>query len=66
LQSIFLSPLKAAAIAQNKPGLITFWAGQVASLLKYKTAGELMKSLISQTEETFSNFSFAPNKTHKQ
>jgi len=66
LQSIFLSPLRAAAIAQNKHGMITFWAGQTLSLLKYKTAGELMQSLIPQTDDIFSNVSFAANETHKQ
>lgn len=66
LQSIFLSPLRAAAIAQNKPGMITFWAGQALPLLKHKTAGKLMQSLISQTEEIFNSFSFASNKIRKQ
>ena len=48
IQRMFLSTLSAAAIAQGKSHLITFWAGQIAPILKYKSAKELFHSLVAQ------------------
>lgn len=53
IQSMFLSTLRTAAIAQGKSDLITFWAGQIAPILKYKKAGELFQSLLSQVEAIY-------------
>lgn len=49
LQTQFLAPLRAAAIAQHKPELITFWGGQIAPVLKYRKTADLMKELVSNT-----------------
>lgn len=49
LQSQFLSPLRAAAIAQGKQDMFTFWSGQIAPILKHTSAAELMNALISET-----------------
>jgi nitronate monooxygenase len=51
LQSHFMSHLRKAAIEKEKWDLIFFWSGQIAPLLKYRKAGELMKSLIKETTE---------------
>jgi nitronate monooxygenase len=45
IQSAFLSPLRKAAIEQNKLDLVAFWSGQPSSTLKYKSAKELFASL---------------------
>ena len=50
LQSLFLSSLREAAIAQGKTDMITFWAGQSAPLIRYKKADELFKALVAETE----------------
>lgn len=49
LQGIFLRPLRQAAEAQGKHEIIMYWAGQIASTLKYKKASELFESLVSET-----------------
>ncbi|KIO78127.1 2-nitropropane dioxygenase [Pedobacter lusitanus] len=49
LQSTFMSPLRKAAIAQEKWDMIFFWGGQIAPLLKHTKARELMESLIEET-----------------
>lgn len=46
LQAIFLTPLRKAAIEQGKTSMLTFWAGQNASLLKHKKVNTLMQELI--------------------
>lgn len=46
LQTTFMSVLRRAAIEQNRGDLITFWAGQSASLVKRQTAGAYMESLV--------------------
>lgn len=48
IQRMFMRSLSAAAVAQNKEEMITFWSGQAAPLLKYKKAGELFHSLVSE------------------
>ena len=49
LQTKLIAPLKAAALAQGKTEMISFWSGQNAGSLKYHSAGELMQALIEET-----------------
>lgn len=49
LQTRLLGPLKAAALAQGRTDLISFWSGQNAGSLKHHKATELMQSLIEET-----------------
>jgi len=53
IQRMFISALNAAAIAQGKSDLITFWAGQIAPILKYKKTEELFHSLLSKVESIY-------------
>lgn len=45
LQATFMSPLRKAAIEQNKMHMLTFWAGQNASLIKHRSVKSLMNEL---------------------
>ncbi|WP_024769875.1 NAD(P)H-dependent flavin oxidoreductase [Aquimarina macrocephali] len=45
IQSAFLSPLRKAAIEQNKLDLVAFYSGQPSTTLKYKSVQELFVSL---------------------
>jgi len=45
IQSAFLSPLRKAAIEQNKLDLVAFYSGQPSTTLKYKSVQELFASL---------------------
>ncbi|MEO6177586.1 MAG: nitronate monooxygenase [Flavobacterium circumlabens] len=49
LQTKLIAPLKAAALAQGKTEMISFWSGQNTSGLKQYSADELMKALITET-----------------
>lgn len=49
LQTRLLQPLKAAALAQGKTEMISFWSGQNTASLKHHSAVELMRSLIDET-----------------
>ena len=49
LQTRLLQPLKAAALAQGKSEMISFWSGQNTASLKHHSAVELMRSLIDET-----------------
>lgn len=49
LQSDFISSLRKAALEQHKHGMIMFWGGQIAPILKHTKAGDLMQSLVTQT-----------------
>lgn len=53
LQTLFLSPLRTAAIAQGKTDLVMFWGGQIAPVLKHTRADELMQDLIAETGVIF-------------
>jgi nitronate monooxygenase len=53
LQTQFMSHLRKAAIGQEKWDMILFWGGQIAPVLKYKKAGELMKSILGETTAYF-------------
>ncbi|QSB28971.1 nitronate monooxygenase family protein [Flavobacterium sp. CLA17] len=49
LQTKLIAPLKAAALAQGKTEMISFWSGQNTSALKHRNASELMQALITET-----------------
>lgn len=53
LQSMFLSPLRNAALGQEKWDMALFWGGQIAPVLKHTRAGELMWSLVEETTAYF-------------
>jgi len=53
LQGNFLRTLRTAAMEQGKFDMITFWAGQIAPILKHRNASDLMASLLAETERTF-------------
>jgi len=46
-QSWLVGTFRQAAMAQGRADLMSLWAGQSASLLQHRTAGELMKSLVT-------------------
>ncbi|TWI85806.1 nitronate monooxygenase [Lacibacter cauensis] len=50
LQSVFLSPLRKAAIEQGRMEMLTFWAGQNALSVKHKTVQLLFKSIIEDMQ----------------
>lgn len=50
VQNWLTGHLKRAAIAQNRPELMSLWAGQGAPLLQHRQARPLMQALIEQTE----------------
>lgn len=49
LQTTIMSPLRTAAIDQEKWDMMLFWSGQIAPILKHKKADILMQSLIEET-----------------
>jgi nitronate monooxygenase len=49
LQTTLISPLRKAALDQQKWDMILFWGGQIAPILKHTKATELMHSLIEET-----------------
>lgn len=49
LQTTFMSPLRKAALEQQKHDMVLFWGGQIAPILKHTKAAELMAALISET-----------------
>ncbi|MFA6086268.1 NAD(P)H-dependent flavin oxidoreductase [Mucilaginibacter sp.] len=53
LQTRLMGPLRAAALAQGKTDMINFWSGQNAVNLKHTKATELMKTLITETQDIF-------------
>lgn len=55
LQTTFMSSLRKAALEKQKWDMVLFWAGQIAPVLKYKKAKELMNSLIEETTAHFRN-----------
>jgi nitronate monooxygenase len=42
--------LKSAALAENRADVISLWSGQGAPLLRHHRAGELLRSLIDETD----------------
>jgi nitronate monooxygenase len=55
LQTTFMSPLRKAALDQQKWDMILFWGGQIAPVLKHKKAADLMVSLIEETNTYFND-----------
>lgn len=55
LQTTLMSPLRKAAIDQQKWNMILFWGGQIAPILKHTKANDLMRSLIKETTAYFDN-----------
>ena len=53
LQTQFMSPLRKAAIEQEKWDMILFWGGQIAPVLKHTKAAELMRSVLEETTAYF-------------
>lgn len=51
LQTTFMSPLRKAALDQQKWDMILFWGGQIAPILKHTKAKALMQSLIEETTD---------------
>jgi len=49
LQTTFMAPLRKAALDRQKWDMVLFWGGQVAPLLKYRKAKELMEALVVET-----------------
>lgn len=48
LQTTFMSPLRKAALEQEKWDMILFWGGQIAPILKHTKAKELMEALVEE------------------
>jgi nitronate monooxygenase len=55
LQTTLISPLRKAALEQQKWDMILFWGGQIAPVLKHKKAKDLMHSLIEETTTYFND-----------
>ncbi|WP_298741509.1 nitronate monooxygenase [uncultured Chitinophaga sp.] len=53
LQTTFMSPLRKAAVEQQQWDMVLFWGGQIAPLLKHRSAKQLMQSLIAETTAHF-------------
>ncbi|MDB4904931.1 MAG: nitronate monooxygenase [Mucilaginibacter sp.] len=53
LQTHFMSHLRKAAIEQENWGMILFWGGQIAPVLKHTKAAELMRSILEETTAYF-------------
>ncbi|MGC3944757.1 MAG: nitronate monooxygenase [Chryseolinea sp.] len=51
LQSHFTSHLRKAAIEKQRWDLVYLWSGQIAPVLKHRSAAMLMKSLIEETNQ---------------
>ncbi|MDA6068348.1 nitronate monooxygenase [Flavobacterium sp. AC] len=55
LQTTLISPLRKAALDQQKWDMILFWGGQIAPILKHTKAVALMNSLIEETTAYFND-----------
>lgn len=51
LQTTFMSPLRKAALEQQKWDMVLFWGGQISPILKHHKAAKLMQSVIEETTE---------------
>jgi len=54
VQAWLTAQLKSAALAASRADLMSLWSGQGAPLLKQRRAGELLRSLVSETGEAMS------------
>ena len=48
-----MSPLRTAAMEQEKWDMILFWGGQIAPVLQHTKADALMKSIVEETTAYF-------------
>lgn len=55
LQTTLMSPIRKAALEQQKWDMILFWCGQIAPILKHRKAEALMNSLIDETTAYFND-----------
>ena len=55
LQTTLISPLRKAALDQQKWDMILFWGGQISPILKHTKAKDLMHSLIEETTSYFND-----------
>lgn len=55
LQTTLISPLRKAALEQQKWDMILFWGGQISPILKHTKAKDLMHSLIEETTSYFND-----------
>lgn len=53
LQTHFMSSLRKAAIDQENWDMVLYWGGQIAPVLKYNKADELMQSILKETSSYF-------------
>jgi nitronate monooxygenase len=53
LQSRIMGSLRQAAIAREKMELLSLWAGQIAPVLRYTRAADLMTALIADSSAYF-------------
>ena len=51
IQNWLTGQMKAAAIAQRRPDLMSLWSGQGAPLLRHRDAASLLQALIEQTDQ---------------
>jgi nitronate monooxygenase len=50
VQAWLTAQFKAAAVAANRSDLMSLWSGQGAPLLKHRRAGDLLRSLVAETD----------------
>jgi hypothetical protein len=51
LHAWLTAQFKSAALAQDRADMMSLWSGQGAPLLKHRHAAELLRSLVSETED---------------
>lgn len=56
IQGWFAGGLRAAALEQNRPELMSLWAGQSAPLLRHRRASDLFSALVRETDAAFARF----------
>lgn len=56
LQTTLMSPLRTAAIDQQKWDMVLFWSGQIAPILKHTKVEALMQSLIEETSQIMRSY----------
>jgi nitronate monooxygenase len=61
IQGWFAAGLRAAALEQNRPGLMSLWSGQSAALLRHRRASDLLSALVRETDAAFDRFARTGN-----
>jgi hypothetical protein len=56
-QSRLVSGLRQVAIAREEWEMLLLWSGQIAPVLKYRRAAELMGALVGEADAYFKGFS---------